>query len=107
MDVRLIIDPDNVFTDVFTDDVLYYANTRAYAYMDKYVPYRDGNLSQDVTITEEYVQYNSKYAQKIYNSKEFNFSKEQHPLATAEWDKAMTVSDKERLAEDIRRYIRR
>ena len=61
-------------------------------YMNPFVPMQSGVLSQTTNITSDsvygYVNYNSVYASKMYHGTSLNFSKEQHPLATSEWDKA-------------------
>ena len=65
-------------------------------YMNPFVPMRDGFLSQNYETGADldggFVKYTSPYAHRQYNGTDFNFSKEQHPLATHHWDKAMLVS---------------
>lgn len=62
-------------------------------YMNPFVPMQTGILSQTTSISADslagYVTYNSVYASRQYHGTGFNFSTEQHPLATSEWDKAM------------------
>lgn len=107
MSISLTINPQQVANRILTRDVKYYANSRTQAYCDPYVPFRDGNLSQNVTITDEYVQYNSPYAHRIYNGIDFNFSKDIHPLATAQWNRTMAAAKGQQLADDITEYIKR
>ena len=59
-----------------------------------YVPYLEGVLSDTTEVTHEYVRWSQPYAHYQYvgispNGKAFNYTKEQHPLATSQWDKAM------------------
>lgn len=107
MSIQFTSNPQQAFKRLFNDDVLYYANSRLQAYCDPYVPFRTGMLSQDVTITKDDVTYNRKYAKRNYNGKDFNFSKDQHPLATAEWNKAMAAAKGQQLADDISDYIKK
>lgn len=74
-----------------------YVAERAAAYMNPFVPMRKGVLSQNyVTGVDDrggFVKYTSPYAHYQYNGVGFDFSKEQHPLATHHWDKAMYQAD--------------
>lgn len=107
MKATITLNSKQAFNRLFTDNVLFYANDRLYAYCDPYVPFRDGDLSQNVTITKDAVTYTSKYANRQYNGKDFNFRKDYHELATAEWDRAMAVAKGQQLADDISDYIKR
>ena len=66
-------------------------------YMNKYVPFRDGYLSQNYETGWDsnggFVKYTQPYANPQYYREDFIHSKEQHPLATAYWDKAMMIRD--------------
>lgn len=107
MKVSVQINPESAAARIFTKDVLYYANSRLYAYCDEYVPFRTGDLSQDVTITDQGVTYNRPYAVYPYNGEGMDFTKDHHPLATAKWEKAMAASKGQQLADDISDYIKR
>ena len=82
-----------------------FAAETAARYMNPYVPMRDGFLSQNyITGVDDlggYVKYVSPYAHYQYNGTDFNFSKEQHPLATHHWDKAMMTADGDRYVNEI------
>lgn len=74
-------------------------------YMNPFVPMQTGILSQDTSISADsvagYVKYNSVYADYQYNGTGFNFSKEQHPLATSHWDKAMVTMNGFQYAREL------
>lgn len=54
-----------------------------------YVPMRTGNLSESgirgTTLGSGEIIYNAPYARKMYYGINFNFSKEAHPKACAQW----------------------
>lgn len=59
-----------------------------------YVPYLEGHLNDTTEITPEYVRWYQPYAHYQYegvsvNGNAFNYTKEQHPLATSHWDRVM------------------
>lgn len=107
MKISFEVNSNNAFNRIFSNDVLYYANSRLYAYCDPYVPFRTGMLSQDVTITKDAVTYNRDYAQKVHDNGSLNFTKDFHPLATANWEKSMAAAKGQQLADDITDYIKR
>lgn len=57
--------------------------------MDPYVPFLEGPLSQTLEITPAGVKYLQPYAHYQYHGVGFNHTLDYHPLASAEWDKAM------------------
>lgn len=107
MKASITVNPQQAFNRLFTPAVLLYANERVYAYCDPYVPFRDGDLSQNVTITKDAVTYTSRYANRQYKGEDFNFRKDYHPLATAQWDKAMKIAKGQQVADDISDFIKR
>ena len=92
---------------IIGDGVKVYANTRLHAYCSPYVPVDTGMLDQTVDITKDYVHYKVPYAHRIYEGDGLNFSTDKHPLATANWDKAMKVAKGQQLADDITAYIKK
>lgn len=96
-------------------------------YCDPYVPMREGTLSQTIQITPKYVRYYLPYAHYQYtgelylaangsswakagekkypSGKPLNYSKEQHPLASKEWDKAMMAANGEAFLEEVKRIL--
>jgi len=74
-------------------------------YMNPFVPMNTGILSQTTNISADslagYVTYNSVYANRQYHGTGFNFSTEQHPLATSEWDKAMVTMNGFQYAREL------
>ena len=80
-------------------------------YMNPFVPMESGILSEkfDTYADEEseYVEYNQLYAHYQYTGTNFNYSKEQHPLATSYWDKAMWLAKKGQVTSEVNAYRKR
>lgn len=89
--------PSKVYSDVGFNRLssLVIANSCA-RYMNEFVPMQTGVLSQNYETGADaiggYVRYNSPYAHYQYSGEGFDFSKEQHPLATHHWDQAMMLA---------------
>lgn len=107
MKVKVNINVNKTAKRIINDDVKLFANNTLYKICDPYVPFKDGGLSQNVDINEEYIHYKSPYARKIYNGQGMNFNKDKHPLATAKWAKVAMQSKKQQLIDDIQNYINR
>lgn len=127
MSVKVELRTKQAFQRIFNRDTLFYANSRLQAYCGPYVPFRDGNLAQDVTITEECVTYNREYAHYMHegelylapngsswaksgekknpSGKPLSYTKDVHPLATSKWERAMAVAKGQQLADDIKGHI--
>ncbi len=99
--------PQGTFNRIFNKDVRTYIHTRVHALCSPYVPMDTGMLDQNVEINDKYVKYKSKYAQKMYHGNGFNFSKEKHPLAAAEWDVPAMQAKGGQLARETEQYINR
>lgn len=85
---------------------LFMAETCA-RYMNPYIPMETGMLSQNY-ITEPWeVTYTQPYAHTMLEGDGFNFSKEQHPLATAHWDEATQKAKSTQIAKEIQSFIER
>lgn len=104
-------------------------------FLEPYVPMDEGVLARDVTITPEYVQYNSPYAHYMYTGivygpnipivkngeivgywsqpnqekhstgASINYSKEKHPLATHHWDKAAMDNQGDIFISDVSKIL--
>lgn len=74
--------------------------------IDPYVPYRTGSLAgvtgSTVTTDPWKIWYRMNYAEYVYFSNNWNFSKEMHPSATDHWDKAAEQAGKK---EDLYRTL--
>lgn len=110
-------------------DVLTFANSTAHKKMSPYTPYQYGETEEDVIIDDTGIEYRADQARFLYFgklmlddrgsswarkdetkhvvNKDLNFSKEQHPLATKEWDKAMMIAKGDELTEEIESYIKK
>ena len=69
-----------------------------------YVPMDTGMLAQQVTITPGQIEHTVPYAHYIYDG-HFRFRKDQHPLATREWDKAAEPTQKPKLIQEMQTYV--
>ena len=88
---------------------LFAANT-AYKLMFDYIPFVSGTLAESVNIYDEgtagVIHFTQPYAHRMYKGKNFNFTKDKHPLATAEWDKAAMKTKKQALISSVQNYLR-
>lgn len=108
IDIKVNIKSLDQIKDVLSDPkTLFYFAKEARDRMNRYVPMAEGILSGSAIITpENTIKYTVPYASKMYYGVDFNFSKEQHALATAKWDEAMMLTDKEILADTVGDYIK-
>lgn len=95
------------FRRIFGEGTMTYVHTRLHAYMSPYVPMETGMLDETVDITPKCVHYKVVYAHRQWDGKNFHFSKDQHPLATAHWEEAAMAAKKDDLCKDITDYLRR
>jgi hypothetical protein len=72
-----------------------------------YVPMQSGMLSKGYRTEPFKVIYDSPYAHKMYEGDNFNFSKEQHPLATSHWNEPAFTAKKDIVAKEISTFIAR
>jgi hypothetical protein len=73
--------------------------------MEPYVPMMTGNLAiSSSRATPGAVVYSAPYASRIYKGVNFNFGKARHPMARAQWDKAISAADVAKAGDD---YVRR
>ena len=72
---------------------------------DPYVPYLNGPLSMTAEVTPEYIEYVQPYAHRQYHGVDFNHTLDWHPLASAEWDKAMLRDHRVEFQQDIREAL--
>ena len=75
-----------------------------------YVPMRTGNLMRSgqigTTLGSGEVKYNAPYARRMYYGTSFNFSKDKHPQACAQWfEKAKAIKKKDWVA-GVQKIIR-
>lgn len=75
--------------------------------MAPYVPREEGFLMENTTVEPDSITYEEPYAHRQYKGNKFNFSKEQNPLATAEWDKAMMKAKGKQVIKEAEEIIER
>lgn len=81
-----------------------FASSEAMRLMDKFVPWRTGDLAASANTSEPWkVSYTAPYAQKVYEGNGLKFRKDFHPLAMSHWDKGV---DKAKLAALITGKLR-
>lgn len=74
--------------------------------MDQYVPYRTGALSQSVSTEPFRIHYGMKYAKYPYHGHNMTISKQKHPNATSEWDRAYAIAHGQELADAGTEFIK-
>ena len=94
---HLGIDPNGKVQKYFTK--------RCADYMDKFVPYDEGNLA-DYRIDGNKIIYQQPYAKYQYygiskSGKPLNYSKAKHELATSYWDRAMVSANMNDIVDEI------
>lgn len=107
INVKVDIDAEKIANKVINKDVKLFANQTWYRLYQEFVPMKNGGLYDDTEVTDEYIWHKKPYAKRIYNGKDFNFSKDEHRFATAEWDKVSFKSQGDKLKKDIENYIKR
>lgn len=76
-----------------------------YEHYYKYVPYKDGNLSNNVRVsaTDDHgtITHLVKYANKQYYGNSFERERRFHPLATSFWDQYCWMNEGYEITEEI------
>ena len=72
---------------------------------DPYVPFLNGPLSQTNVVSKEGVRYIQPYARYQYYGTNFNHTTDYHPLASAQWDKAMLRDHKDEFTQEVKDII--
>ena len=72
---------------------------------DPYVPFLEGPLSQTNIVSPEGVTYIQPYARYQYHGTNFNHTTDYHPLASAEWDKAMLRDHGDEFNQEVKDII--
>ena len=103
--VRINVDLEKAGQSKITDDVKLYAAKDMHRLMTPYVPMDTGMLMQTVDISKRGVHYKVPWARRQYNGVNFRHNRDKHPLATAEWAKAMMTAQGDKLLRDIQRFI--
>ena len=88
-----------------------YFTKRCADYMDRYVPYDEGNLA-DYRIDDNQVIYQQPYAQYQYygiskSGKLLNYSTDKHPDASSYWDRKMVSANMDDIVKEVQSLIDR
>lgn len=84
----------------------FFTNT-CYKYMDKYVPYREGDLRTIASLTNNTITYEMSYAQYQYkgiskSGKPLNY---RTPGTGSYWDKRMVSAEMQDVVKEVQDYI--
>lgn len=75
-----------------------------------YVPMRSGNLMKSgqlgTTIGSGEVKYNAPYARRMYYGTNFNFSKDKHPQACAQWFEKAKATNKKKWIDGVNKIVK-
>lgn len=137
MEIKWNKSPQQILSRVFDDETMTYVHDRLHIYMSEFVPMDSGDLDQTVDIKPDCVHYKSPYAHyqwegEVYGpnyplyeggvlsgfwspkgedkhptGRKLQYSKDQHPLASSHWEKAMMVSKGDEFCKDITDYLRK
>ncbi|MBQ5851520.1 MAG: hypothetical protein IIW54_12045 [Lachnospiraceae bacterium] len=73
-----------------------------------YVPYRTGNLYNNVTIRPKEIEHNAGYAKDVYLiNRNYRRGKHEHMFATCQWDKHAVPTQGPRFIQSLQNYIDR
>lgn len=138
IDVDINVEVDKLDLDLVTDEKMTAIHNLLAKMCEPFVPMDTGMLSQNVTVTPEYLIYNSPYAHYQYKGEVYgpnipimekgvpepvgwfsppgqpkqptgrpiNYSKEMHPNASAEWDKAMMAVEGDLFIKQVEEIIK-
>lgn len=100
------INADRIAEKFVSPTLKNYANCRLYAFYYDYVPFMEGFLAGNVSITDDCIEHLMPYSHYQYTGEGFNFRKDAHPLAAANWDKAAMAAKGDLLTQDIENAIK-
>lgn len=98
------IDIPKIVSKVRSDKFMLYAAQQWHRLYYKYVPFATGTLADSVKITPGEIEHYAIYARYQYNGN-FNFRRDQHPLASRHWDKAAEPAQKPQLIAELQAYV--
>ncbi|MGN1121982.1 MAG: minor capsid protein [Eubacteriales bacterium] len=104
--IKINVDLKKAGERKLTNSVRLFATADAFRLMSPYVPMQTGTLWQTVDISPGKIHYKMPYADRMYNGDGLHFSKEEHALATAHWDRAMMRDKGDVLARDVTRFLK-
>lgn len=78
-----------------------------YRYMFPYIPFKTGALASTYSIGENGITFKVPYALRQYTGDNFNFSKEQHPLAQARWGEVAMDIKGNAIANEVKNFLLR
>lgn len=112
VDVKLNVDIDGLTNTVAGDEVGLYTAKEWKRLIDKFTPFKTGNLMNNTTITPWTIIYNAPYATKLYNAdgihgNAMNFNTSLHALAGPQWSERAKPSELNKLVRSVEGEIGR
>lgn len=125
-ETRLYLEPDTVIeADLGIEEngpVHAFFTAQCARYMDRFVPFREGNLARTVVdeygvineenVTADTIIYNQPYAEYVYYSISAdgtrdikNYTKDIHPDAGPIWDEVMWSIYEEQITQEVQEYL--
>lgn len=101
---RIDVDVQGHLSKVRSNAFWTFAATEWHRLYSPYVPYREGMLYNTVRITPKQIEHVVPYARYIYEGN-FNFRRDQHPMACRQWDKAAAPTQKPKLIQALQAYV--
>ena len=104
------LDPKKTANRILNHRAQIFAAETIQRYMNQFVPWRTGALSQTFTIkqSEPYgIEYTQPYAHRMYYGDNFSFDKEQHLQAQSRWANPVNANYKPVIAKEVTAYIKR
>lgn len=78
-----------------------------YKSMYEYIPFVTGNLANNISIQSDGIHFKVPYARRQYYGDNFNFTKDQHPLAQARWGNVAWDLHQEEIMNDFINYLKK
>lgn len=100
------IHPQKYVNKIMNDETFWrFAAAEWHRLYQDWVPYRTGNLYDDVTITPGVIEHKAPYARYVYEGERMHFNRGQHAHASARWDQKAEPTQKPKLISTLQRYI--
>lgn len=123
-ETELYLEPDSVIEANLgieeNGPVHAYFTAQCARYMDRFVPFREGNLARTVVdeygvineenVTTDTIAYMQEYAEYVYygiskNGNDLNYTKDMHPDAGPYWDEEMWSVYEEQITKEVQKYL--
>lgn len=106
IEVTTNIDIPRVLKKIDNDAFWTFAASEWHRLYARYVPYRNGDLYNNVTIKPKEVVHNMPYASEVYSTNR-RYRTRPHDLATSQWDKHAAPTQGQKLVSAMQKYVDR